>query len=51
MNGALEASEDGLWKLRFTRDLADPVETVWKTLTEPEHLQNWFPHRIVGVTC
>jgi uncharacterized protein YndB with AHSA1/START domain len=48
VNGALESSEDGLWKLRFTRDLTHPVEMVWRALNAPEHLQNWFPHRIVG---
>ena len=39
---------DGRWRLRFTRALAHPPEKVWRAITEPEHLQAWFPHTISG---
>jgi uncharacterized protein YndB with AHSA1/START domain len=34
--------------LRFTRHLPHPPEKVWRALTEPEHLRNWFPTDIHG---
>jgi uncharacterized protein YndB with AHSA1/START domain len=44
-----ELEQDGAsWRLRFTRELAHPAEKVWRALTEPEHLDAWFPQRIVG---
>jgi uncharacterized protein YndB with AHSA1/START domain len=46
MNGTLEQSAAGP-RLRFTRQLAHPPEMVWRAITEPEHLQAWFPQRIV----
>jgi uncharacterized protein YndB with AHSA1/START domain len=46
-NGILEPAGDR-WRLRFTRRLPHPPEKVWRALTEPEHLQTWFPQRIVG---
>jgi uncharacterized protein YndB with AHSA1/START domain len=36
------------WRLRFTRDLAHPPEKVWCAVTEPGHLDAWFPQRTVG---
>ena len=42
MNGSLEPGP----RLRFTRRLAHPVETVWRAITEPEHLEAWFPDTI-----
>jgi len=47
MNGKLEQA-GAQWRLRFERELAHAPETVWRALTEPEHLQAWFPHTIVG---
>jgi uncharacterized protein YndB with AHSA1/START domain len=47
MYGDLEAAGD-LWRLRFRRQLPHPPERVWRAITEPEHLQAWFPQRIVG---
>ena len=47
MMGTLE-HPDGRWRLRFTRALAHPPEKVWRAITEPEHLQAWFPQRITG---
>ncbi|MGI8825649.1 MAG: SRPBCC family protein [Chloroflexota bacterium] len=47
MSGTLEQT-DGQWRLRFTRWLSQPPETVWCALTEPEHLAAWFPTDIEG---
>jgi uncharacterized protein YndB with AHSA1/START domain len=47
MNGELERRGDQ-WRLRFTRELAYPAEKVWRAVTEPAHLDAWFPQRIVG---
>jgi uncharacterized protein YndB with AHSA1/START domain len=47
MNGDLEQAGD-LWRLRFRRELAHPPERVWRAVTEPGHLDAWFPQRIVG---
>jgi uncharacterized protein YndB with AHSA1/START domain len=42
----LEAS--GRWTLRFERNLAHPIDKVWRCLTEPEHRDAWWPSRIEG---
>jgi uncharacterized protein YndB with AHSA1/START domain len=47
VDGELEQDGDR-WRLRFTRELAHPAETVWQAVTEPRHLEAWFPQRIVG---
>ena len=47
MNGELERCGDR-WELRFTRELAHPAEKVWRAVTEPAHLDAWFPQRVVG---
>jgi uncharacterized protein YndB with AHSA1/START domain len=47
MDGTLE-SAGGRWRIRFTRHLAHPRDKVWRAVTEPEHLQTWFPQRIIG---
>jgi uncharacterized protein YndB with AHSA1/START domain len=47
MNGELDRYGDR-WRLRFTRELAQPAEKVWRAVTEPEHLDAWFPQRVVG---
>jgi uncharacterized protein YndB with AHSA1/START domain len=46
-DGQLE-EVDGTWRLRFTRVLPHSPETVWRALTEPEHLEAWFPATIEG---
>ena len=46
MLGELERAGEG-WQLRFTRLLKHSPERVWKALTEPEELRNWFPDTIV----
>jgi uncharacterized protein YndB with AHSA1/START domain len=48
MYGTLEELDDGRFQLRFTRTLAHPQDTVWRALTEPEQLANWFPTTIEG---
>jgi uncharacterized protein YndB with AHSA1/START domain len=45
--GRLECGDDRL-QLRFTRRFRQRPDTVWRALTEPEHLAAWFPHDIEG---
>ena len=47
MNGELQQAGDR-WRLVFERRLSHPPQKVWRAITEPEHLQAWFPQRIVG---
>jgi uncharacterized protein YndB with AHSA1/START domain len=47
MNGELEQIGDQ-WRLRFTRRLRHPAEKVWRAITEPEHLEVWFPQKVIG---
>jgi uncharacterized protein YndB with AHSA1/START domain len=46
-SGVLEQAAER-WRLRFTRRLKHAPDKVWRALTEPEHLQAWFPQKIVG---
>jgi uncharacterized protein YndB with AHSA1/START domain len=39
---------DGKATLRYARRLAHPAEAVWRALTEPKHLEAWFPTTIDG---
>ncbi|MCW4354093.1 SRPBCC family protein [Hoyosella sp. YIM 151337] len=32
--------------LTFTRHLDQPVEKVWRAITDPDHLERWFPARV-----
>ena len=34
--------------LRFERRLAHPVDAVWRAVTEPEELAQWFPSSVEG---
>lgn len=36
------------WTVRLERRLAHPVDRVWRALTEPDHVAQWFPVRIDG---
>jgi uncharacterized protein YndB with AHSA1/START domain len=47
VDGQLEQIDDR-WQLRFTRKLPHPPEKVWQALTEPEHLEAWFPTTVEG---
>lgn len=38
----------GRTQLRFVRNLPHAPEKVWEVLTEPEHLEAWFPTTIEG---
>ena len=48
MYGTAQQLDDGRWQLRFTRTFPQPPETVWRAITEPEHLAHWFPTTIEG---
>lgn len=45
--GVLEAVGDE-WKVRFVRVLPHPIERVWRAVTEPAELAEWFPTTIDG---
>jgi len=32
--------------LRFQRHLPEPIETVWRAVTDPQEMRAWFPTRI-----
>ena len=34
--------------LQFVRDLAHPVDKVWRAITERDHLRSWMPCDIIG---
>jgi uncharacterized protein YndB with AHSA1/START domain len=42
VDGTLESVGER-WRLRFTRQLRHPAPKVWRAITEPEHLETWFP--------
>jgi uncharacterized protein YndB with AHSA1/START domain len=46
--GTMRDLDDGRWELQFVRTLPHAPEKVWQALTEPEHLQAWFPTAIEG---
>jgi uncharacterized protein YndB with AHSA1/START domain len=48
MYGTLEELGEGHWQLRFTRMLRHPVDKVWRAISDPEHLAQWFPTTIEG---
>jgi uncharacterized protein YndB with AHSA1/START domain len=48
MYGTVHKLDDGRWQLRFTRKLAYPQDRVWRAITEPQHLAQWFPTTIEG---
>ncbi len=33
-------------ELRFERHLAHPVESVWRAITDPQELEQWFPSSV-----
>ena len=44
----LEVRDDGRYVLRFERHIAHPPQRVWRALTEPDQLRQWFPTDIEG---
>ncbi len=46
--GILQIRDDGRYVLRFERHIAHPPERVWRALTEPGQLRQWFPTDIEG---
>jgi uncharacterized protein YndB with AHSA1/START domain len=47
MHGTYETVE-GRPAVRFERRLADPIERVWRAVTEPGELAHWFPSEVSG---
>jgi uncharacterized protein YndB with AHSA1/START domain len=45
MDGTLLRDGDR-WALRFERQLAHPIDRVWRAITEPSELAHWFPGRV-----
>ncbi|MYE13617.1 MAG: hypothetical protein F4X99_18570 [Gammaproteobacteria bacterium] len=41
--GAVGRHDDGSTVVRFERELAFPVDTVWRAITDPDLLASWFP--------
>jgi uncharacterized protein YndB with AHSA1/START domain len=48
MHGKLETTGNGQPRIRFERSFSHPPEKVWRAITEPEHLAQWFPTTIEG---
>jgi uncharacterized protein YndB with AHSA1/START domain len=48
MYGTVHQLDNGRWQLRFTRTLRHRQGRVWRAITEPEHLAQWFPTTIEG---
>jgi len=46
--GQLDRVDDEHWQVRYTRSLKHPPEKVWRALTEPAHVDAWFPTTIDG---
>jgi uncharacterized protein YndB with AHSA1/START domain len=46
--GTVDQLPSGRWQLRFTRTLPHSQSKVWRAITEPEHLAQWFPTTIEG---
>jgi uncharacterized protein YndB with AHSA1/START domain len=46
--GELLDTGAGTVTIRISRDLAHPIEKVWLAITESQHLDAWFPQRVVG---
>lgn len=47
MDGEL-TREGATYTVRFERVLAHPPEKVWRALTEPDLLRQWFPDQVEG---
>jgi uncharacterized protein YndB with AHSA1/START domain len=48
MYGTVEQLDDGRWQLRFTRRFPHPPHKVWRAITNPDDLAQWFPTSIEG---
>ncbi|MFI1964773.1 SRPBCC family protein [Streptomyces pathocidini] len=49
MSSTTMTTADGRPVLRIERHLAHPREKVWRAVTEPEHLSQWYPLPVVEV--
>ena len=47
-NGTLQRAADGRSVLHFERQLSHPVEKVWRVITNPAEMKDWFPSRVEG---
>jgi uncharacterized protein YndB with AHSA1/START domain len=47
MTATLQTTADGRETLRFERRLAHPPERVWRAVTDPAELRQWFPTEVV----
>ena len=47
-NGTLERTADGRSVLHFERQLAHPVDKVWRAITDPAEMKHWFPSGVAG---
>lgn len=41
--GSLHETDDNQIYVRFERHYPHPIDKVWAAITEPRHLQRWFP--------
>jgi uncharacterized protein YndB with AHSA1/START domain len=46
--GELEQVAGDRWQVRYVRYLKHTPEKVWRAVTEPEHLDAWFPTTVDG---
>lgn len=47
-NGTLQRAANGRSVLHFERQLAHPVEKVWRAITDPAEMKHWFPSGVSG---
>jgi len=47
MSDATLITDAGRPAVRLQRDLPDPPEQVWRALTEPDRLRDWFPCDVI----
>jgi uncharacterized protein YndB with AHSA1/START domain len=40
--GTIETRDDGMYVLRYERQLRHPIERVWEALTDPEQIEEWW---------
>ena len=47
-DGTLQRAADGRNVLHFERQLAHPVDKVWRAITDPAEMKHWFPSGVAG---
>lgn len=48
MIGDLIDTGQGTVTIHIVRNLDHPVDKVWRAITEQQHLESWFPQRVIG---